>query len=87
MSKSVSGNPWSDEPLSGDRLADYAARLEQLAIEHGLDFDPVHFDMVPNNFMLEIAVYGLPVRMRHWSFGVRYIHQLVRQHMGHSRIF
>ena len=87
MSNPLSGDPSSDESLSGDRLADYAARLEQLAIEHGLDFDPVHFDMVPNNFMLEIAVYGLPVRMRHWSFGVRYIHQLVRQHMGHSRIF
>lgn len=69
------------------RLADYTARLEALAIELGLDFAPVQFDMVPNNFMLEIAVYGLPVRMRHWSFGVRYIHQLVRQHMGHSRIF
>jgi stage V sporulation protein R len=25
--------------------------------------------------------------MPHWSFGVRYIHQLVRQSMGHSRIF
>src|SRR6185436_16477850 len=35
----------------------------------------------------EIAVYGLPVRMPHWSFGVRYIHQLVRQSMGHSKIF
>jgi stage V sporulation protein R len=29
----------------------------------------------------------LPVRMPHWSFGVRYIHQLIRQGMGHSRIF
>jgi stage V sporulation protein R len=37
--------------------------------------------------MMEIAVYGLPVRMPHWSFGVRYIHQLIRQGMGHSRIF
>jgi stage V sporulation protein R len=27
------------------------------------------------------------VRMHHWSFGVRYIHQLIRQGMGHSRIF
>jgi len=27
------------------------------------------------------------VRMPHWSFGVRYIHQLVRQSMGHSKIF
>lgn len=68
-------------------LDDYTARFEALAIELGLDFYPVHFDLVPANFMVEIAVYGLPVRMRHWSFGVRYIHQLVRQHMGHSRIF
>lgn len=72
---------------TGDALADYSARLEALAVELGLDFYPVHFEMVPPNFMVEIAVYGLPVRMRHWSFGVRYIHQLVRQHMGHSRIF
>lgn len=69
------------------QLADYSARLEALGLELGMDFYPVNFDLVPANFMVEIAVYGLPVRMRHWSFGVRYIHQLVRQHMGHSRIF
>jgi stage V sporulation protein R len=68
-------------------LAHYAGQIEALAVELGLDFYPVTFDLVPANFMVEIAVYGLPVRMRHWSFGVRYIHQLVRQHMGHSRIF
>jgi stage V sporulation protein R len=72
---------------ANDTLADYADRIEALAHELGLDFHPVSFDLVPANFMVEIAVYGLPVRMRHWSFGVRYIHQLVRQHMGHSRIF
>ncbi len=65
----------------------YEARLEALASELGLDFYPVDFELVPNSFMTEIAVYGLPVRMRHWSFGVRYIHQLVRQQMGNSRIF
>src|SRR4051812_4089929 len=37
--------------------------------------------------MTEVAIYGLPIRMPHWSFGVRYIHQLIRQSMGHSRIF
>jgi stage V sporulation protein R len=36
---------------------------------------------------METAVYGLPVRMPHWSFGVRYIRQLVQRNMGHSRIF
>lgn len=68
-------------------LEHYGAQIEALARELGLDFYPVTFDLVPASFMLEIAVYGLPVRMRHWSFGVRYIHQLVHQHMGHSRIF
>jgi stage V sporulation protein R len=70
-----------------ERLADYTERIEALAVELGMDYYPVNFDLVPSNFMVEIAVYGLPVRMRHWSFGVRYIHQLVRQHMGHSKIF
>jgi stage V sporulation protein R len=68
-------------------LRDYAARLESLARDLGLDFHPVDFEMAPSSFMLEIAVYGLPIRMPHWSFGVRYIRQLVSRSMGHSRIF
>ena len=70
-----------------ERLQDYSQRIEQLATKLGLDYYPVDFELVPNNFMMEIAVYGLPVRMPHWSFGIRYIHQLIRQGMGHSRIF
>jgi stage V sporulation protein R len=72
---------------TNDDLLDYSKRIEQLATNLGLDFYPVDFELVPNNFMMEIAVYGLPVRMPHWSFGVRYIHQLIQQGMGHSRIF
>ena len=68
-------------------LGDYAMRLESLAREHGLDYFPVHFEEVPSSFMMEIAVYGLPVRMPHWSFGVRYIYQLIQHRMGHSRLF
>jgi stage V sporulation protein R len=70
-----------------EHLKQYATQIEQLAKDLGLDYYPVDFELVPNNFMMEIAVYGLPVRMPHWSFGVRYIHQLIRQGMGHSRIF
>ncbi len=73
--------------VSSERLQDYSRQIEQLAVKLGLDFYPVDFELVPNNFMMEIAVYGLPVRMPHWSFGVRYIHQLIQQGMGHSRIF
>jgi stage V sporulation protein R len=68
-------------------LEQYAQQIESLAQRLGLDYYPVDFEMAPASLMTEIAVYGLPVRMPHWSFGVRYIHQLVRQSMGHSKIF
>jgi stage V sporulation protein R len=65
----------------------YLPQLEELARSQGLDWLPVEFEAVPDSFMMEIAVYGLPVRMPHWSFGARYIYQLVQRHMGHSRLF
>jgi stage V sporulation protein R len=65
----------------------YVRRIEELAARSGLKFHPVDFEAVPESFMMEIAVYGLPVRMPHWSFGVRYIYQLIQRHMGHSRLF
>ena len=68
-------------------LHDYAVNLEALARDQGLDYFPVQFEEVPSSFMMEIAVYGLPVRMPHWSFGVRYIYQLIQHRMGHSRLF
>jgi len=68
-------------------LAEYAARIEELAQSLGMQYHAVDFELVPERFMMETAVYGLPVRMPHWSFGVRYIHHLVQRNMGHSRIF
>jgi len=65
----------------------HVPKLEELARRHGLDWAPVIFEAVPDSFMSEIAVYGLPVRMPHWSFGARYIYQLVQRHMGYSRLF
>jgi stage V sporulation protein R len=65
----------------------YGRKLEELARAQGLDYYPVQFEEVPDSFMMEVAVYGLPVRMPHWSFGVRYIYQLIQHRMGHSRLF
>ncbi|KAB7624297.1 SpoVR family protein [Alkalilimnicola sp. S0819] len=70
-----------------ERLRDYIPRLEALAARHGLRHHPVDFELVPESFMMEVAVYGLPVRMPHWSFGVRWIQQMIQHRMGHSRIF
>src|ERR1700752_1896379 len=70
-----------------DDWKSYTQRIEELANRSGLQFHPVEFEAVPDTFMMEIAVYGLPVRMPHWSFGVRYIYQLIQRHMGNSRLF
>ena len=73
--------------MSREDWQNYVPRIEQLARDLGLRFHPVEFEAVPDSLMMEIAVYGLPVRMPHWSFGVRYIYQLIQRHMGHSRLF
>src|ERR1700749_1191487 len=65
----------------------YTRRIEELAAQSGLSFHPVDFEPVTDTFIMEIAVYGPPVRMPHWSFGVRYIYQLIQRHMGNSRLF
>jgi stage V sporulation protein R len=92
MTAPIAKTPHQKPPIQplqaeGGNLSDYAQQIETLALKLGLKFYPVDFEVVPNNFMMEIAVYGLPIRMPHWSFGVRYIHQLIRQNMGHSHIF
>jgi stage V sporulation protein R len=65
----------------------HITRIEQLARSQGMRYDRVEFEVVPESFMTEIAIYGLPVRMPHWSFGVRYIYQLIQHRMGLSRLF
>lgn len=69
------------------QLEAYIPKVEALAHDLGLDYYPVDFEVVPASFMMEVAVYGLPVRMPHWSFGVRWVYQMIQHRMGHSRIF
>jgi stage V sporulation protein R len=72
---------------AADAWREYLPQIERLASRLGLHYDPVDFEAVPDSFMMEISVYGFPVRMPHWSFGVRYISQLIQHRMGHSRLF
>ena len=72
---------------ANDAWRELVPRIEQLARDTGLRYDPVDFESVPETFMMEISVYGLPVRMPHWSFGVRYISRLIQHRMGHSKLF
>jgi stage V sporulation protein R len=68
-------------------MSGYANDIAALAAAQGLQCGQVVFERVPENFMLEVAIYGLPVRMRHWSYGLRYLRQMTMRHMGQSRIY
>ncbi len=70
-----------------DGWRQHLSRLEALARAEKLVYHPVEFEAVPDSLMMEIAIYGLPVRMPHWSFGVRYIYRLVQHRLGMSRLF
>ena len=39
-----------------EQLRDYVARIEELGRELGLDYYPVDFELVPESFMMEVAV-------------------------------
>ncbi|MEE8301281.1 MAG: SpoVR family protein [Candidatus Tectomicrobia bacterium] len=66
---------------------DRVAELEALASEHGLDFFSTSFEVVPQDFMTEVAAYGLPTRARHWSYGKVYQSQRLYGTMGLSKIY
>ncbi len=70
-----------------EKFAARLAELEALAREQGLDFFPINFEVVPFDFMTEVAAYGLPTRARHWSYGKVYGAQRLYGEMGLSKIY
>jgi len=70
-----------------ERFGNRLGELEALAREQGLDFFPVNFEIVPFDFMTEVAAYGLPTRARHWSYGKVYGSQHLYGTMGLSKIY
>ena len=77
----------NERARAAGELTGIRSKIEAMARDQGLDYFPVDFELVPDTFMMEVAIYGLPVRMPHWSFGVRYIYKYVQHRMGGSRIF
>lgn len=61
--------------------------IQSIAADLGFDYFPINFEVVSENIMNEIVSYGLPTRMRHWSFGVSYEQQKLYGQMGLSRVY
>jgi len=59
----------------------------EIAREFGLDPFDVRWEVVPNEYMLELATYGMPNRASHWSYGRTYSKQKIMGEMGFSHLY
>lgn len=55
------------------RLQKIEERINQIARdEMGLEFDPIEFDIIPQQKMFEIMAYGMPGMFTNWKYGRDY---------------
>jgi stage V sporulation protein R len=73
--------------LSPELLAHMQA-IKAKAIEYGLSFDEVIFEVLPFDVMNQIAAYGgFPTRYPHWRWGMEYERLSKRDAYGLGRIY
>jgi stage V sporulation protein R len=66
------------------RLNEADRIIQEIAQDFGLTLMPQEFDVVPDQKMLEIMAYRLPVNFSHWSFGRDYEIERTKYEHGHS---
>lgn len=79
------GTPHTDLP---PELLAHMQAIKAKAIEYGLDFFEVVFEVLPFDMMNQIASYGgFPVRYPHWRWGMEYEKLSKRDAYGLGRIY
>ncbi|MDX2130836.1 MAG: SpoVR family protein [Planctomycetota bacterium] len=79
------GTPSTD--LSPE-LREHMARIKAKALEYGLNFFEVVFEVLPFEVMNQIAAYGgFPTRYPHWRWGMEYERLSKRDAYGLGRIY
>ena len=69
-------------------LLEHMQRIKAKAIEYGLDFYEVVFEVLPFEVMNQIASYGgFPTRYPHWRWGMEYDKMSKRDAYGLGRIY
>jgi spore cortex formation protein SpoVR/YcgB (stage V sporulation) len=62
-------------------------RITELAVEEGLDFFTMRYEICPAEVLYSIGAYGMPTRFSHWSFGKAYQRMKSEYDYGLSRIY
>lgn len=70
-----------------EQLEPAVERLTELALEYGLDFFPMRYQLCPPEVLYSIGAYGMPTRFSHWSFGKAYHRMKAEYDHGLSKIY
>jgi stage V sporulation protein R len=74
--------------MSINNLKKRFEEIKNIAIDLGLDFFPINFEVVPKDIMDELIAYGgFPVRFNHWSFGQVYNRYKIYGNLGLSKVY
>ncbi|MCA8944737.1 MAG: SpoVR family protein, partial [Planctomycetes bacterium] len=74
--------------LLNQELATTQQEILQHALDFGLDFFDVHFEMLDYESLNEVAAYGgFPTRYPHWRFGMQYEELIKSYTYGISKIY
>jgi len=84
----MAGGTFATSPRIPRYLRVEQEKIEKIAVQYGLEYFPVIFEMVTYDQMNEIAAYGgFPNRYPHWRFGMEYERLAKSTEYGLSKIY
>lgn len=61
--------------------------ITQVAVDFGLDFYPMRYEICPSDIIYTFGAYGMPTRFSHWSFGKSFHKMKMQYDLGLSKIY
>ena len=61
--------------------------ITEIALNFGLDFYPMRYEICPAHIIYQFGAYGMPNRYNHWSFGKQFYKMKLHYDLGLSQIY
>jgi stage V sporulation protein R len=70
-----------------EELEQSIEQMMEIAVNNGLDYFPMRFEVCPSDIIYTFGAYGMPTRFSHWSFGKSFHRMRLEYEFGLSRIY
>jgi stage V sporulation protein R len=69
------------------KLEEAIEEITRIAVDFGLDFYPMRYEICPADIIYTFGAYGMPTRFSHWSFGKSFQRMKLHYDLGLSKIY